>query len=170
MDLIPGLSTLYEIFRRNIDRDNDVLSERKQLAAELHSNCKQWTALLIDNFTTAVQRWKIEGQQAALDEVHQQMRDFMRVDYASVRGDSKLLEFLREDKRFEPFANSCARFYDAAIHLKRLVYGDIERNGERFTAESIGMTAMVEKWMGMLEEMMEDVTENYHGVKTVKPH
>src|SRR2546425_61132 len=121
---IPGLSTLYSVLKRDIDRKNDVLAQRKDLAKELMENCRKWASVLLDTFDEAVRRWQGPGgRQAAEREIMALESDFMKLDYWSLKDGSPILKFLREDKKFAPFADCCADFYKAALYVKRIVYG-----------------------------------------------
>lgn len=43
--VIPGLNALYGIFKRHIERGNDELTQRKELAKELRDSCHHWSKL-----------------------------------------------------------------------------------------------------------------------------
>ncbi len=103
---IPGLATLYAILKRHIDRENDVFAQRKKLADDLMANCHKWAAVLLETFATAVKRWEIDGRDAAEKEIIEQEQDFLKLEYESLENDSPILLFLKEDPRFEEFANS----------------------------------------------------------------
>jgi tRNA uridine 5-carbamoylmethylation protein Kti12 len=167
---IPGLSTLYSIFKRNIDRENDVLSQRKQLASELMENCRTWTGILIETFQNAVQRWNSEGRAAAEHEIVNQEQDFLKLDYWSLKSSSPILVFLKEDTRFRRFADSCASFYQSSLSVKRIVYGEImtsERNP--VTIDKVGLKGMVSAWRDEVERMLKAVHYEYMQIKTITP-
>ena len=167
---IPGLSTLYSILKRNIDRENDVLAQRKRLADELIENCRKWAGVLIDTFSHAVRRWETEGRDAAEKEIMAQEMDFMKLDYWSLEGTSPILLFLKEDARFEEFAQSCAKFYKSALYVKRLVYGQIESHPGHYVSErDVGIGKMVELWSNEVERMLRDVTTQHMRVKVLLP-
>jgi hypothetical protein len=50
----------------------------------------------------------------------------MKLEYWSLESTSPILLFLKEDERFQPFVMSCIAFYNSALSVKRLVYGQIE--------------------------------------------
>lgn len=133
IEMIPGINALYNILKRNIDRGNDVLQQRKALAKELHDNCNAWSVALLDTFERIMQGWETDGRQAAMRAIEAQMMDFMKLDYHSLEGRSPVLMFLREDDRFSVFVHACARFYESALGLKRLVYGQIDLAGNSRT-------------------------------------
>jgi hypothetical protein len=167
---IPGLSTLYAILKRNIDRENDLLSQRKELAAELAENCKKWSEVLIETFDEAVRRWQIEGRQAAEREIMAQERDFMKLNYSSLEKSSPILLFLSEDKRFEPFAEACTKFYRSALSLKRLVYGGIEDYpGHYVTENEVGIAKMAALWRREVKQMLREVARNHMRVRVLPP-
>lgn len=97
---IPGLSMLYAIHKRNIDRENDILVQRKRLADELMNNCRIWAKELLATFDVAVRRWKADGRGAAQKEIMELEHDFMKLNYWSLESSSPILIFLREDHRF----------------------------------------------------------------------
>jgi hypothetical protein len=167
---IPGLSTLYAILKRHIDRGNDILAQRKALADELMENCRNWSQILIATFDQAVSRWQIEGRDAAEKEIMEQEMDFMKLNYHSLKDTSPILLFLREDSRFEDFALSCANFYTSALDVKRLVYGHIESHPGHFVTErDVGIAKMVELWRHEVESMLHDVTTEHMRVKVIVP-
>jgi len=167
---IPGLSTLYDILKRNIERDNNVLTQRRQLASELMENCRQWSGILIDTFQRAVERWEKDGSFAAEYEIMAQEQDFLKLDYWSLESSSPILIFLIEDARFRNFVDSCARFYRSALSVKRLVYGDIRTSaGEYVTVGQIGLRGMVSAWQDEVERMLRDVSHEFMHIKTITP-
>ncbi len=167
---IPGLSTLYSILKRNIDRENDVLAQRQALAGELVDNCHKWAEVLIDTFSEAVRRWETEGREAAEREIMAQEMDFTKLDYWSLEATSPMLLFLKEDARFKEFAHSCERFYKSALSVKRLVYGDIERHpGEYVSQRDVGISGMVELWGNEVERMLRDVKTEHMKVRVLLP-
>jgi hypothetical protein len=167
---IPGLSTLYAILKRNIELKNDVVAQRKELAAELYQNCRKWTEILIETFDKASLDWARKGKDAALKEVEKQIDDFMKLDYWSLESNSPILRFLREDKRFETYARSCANFYLAALDLKRLVYGGIEDHpGHKVTLGDVGVQRMFQLWKEELEAMLQDVSMRHNEIRTITP-
>lgn len=158
---IPGLSTLYAILKRNIDRDNDVLRQRKDLALELKTNCHQWSEILVATFREASRRWETEGPTAAIQEILELEEDFLRLDYYSLESTSPILSFLREDSAFRPFADACASFYSCALAVKRMARSDLEtvpaiRGAER-------------EWRSEVERMLREVDLEYQRVRTLVP-
>lgn len=167
---IPGLSTLYAILKRRIDRDNDVFAQRRHLADELMANCRQWSAVLLAVFREAAKRWAHEGRDAAAEEILAQERDFLKLDYESLESSSPILVFLREDSRFENFADACARFYRSALSVKRLVYGRIQTHPDVYVSEGeVGIAGMVAAWENEVERMLQEVSREYRVVKTLTP-
>jgi hypothetical protein len=167
---IPGLSTLYSIHKRQIDRRNDLLAQRKELADELTENCRAWARVLLDTFRKAVERWSSEGRSAAESEIMEQEMDFLKLDYWSLEQTSPILLFLKEDPRFGEFADSCAKFYKSALSVKRLVYGDIEAYpGHYVTEHDVGIARMVELWSGEVERMLRDVAAQHMRVRVLAP-
>lgn len=167
---IPGLPTLYAILKRHIDRGNDILAQRKALADELMENCLSWSQILIDTFEKAVARWRREGRDAAEKEIMEQVMDFMKLNYESLKDTSPILLFLKEDSRFEAFALSCANFYKSALSVKRLVYGQIESHPGHFvTEQDVGIAKMVELWRDEVETMLREVSVEHMRVKVIVP-
>ena len=167
---IPGLSTLYAIFKRNIDRENDVFAQRSRLADELMANCRQWSSVLLAVFRDAVRRWAQEGRDAAAEEIMAQEQDFLKLDYWSLESSSPILRFLSEDPRFVDFSNACAQFYRSALSVKRLVYGDIQTHPGVYVSErEVGIAGMVNAWQNEVERMLSEVSREYMVVRTLTP-
>jgi hypothetical protein len=167
---IPGLSTGYAIYKRNIDRTNDALKQRQQLAAELLQNCKLWSGILISVFDDAVARWSVEGPEAAEREIMKQQEDFLKLNYGSLESESPILLFLGEDERFRPFAQSCFDFHMSALSVKRMVYGSIkDKEGHDFTAFETDISVMVQLWRAEVERMLSNVNINHMRVMILKP-
>jgi len=167
---IPGLATLYAILKRNVDRQNDVLAQRKKLADELMNNCHTWAQVLLDTFDDAVDRWEREGREAATNEIMELEGDFMKLDYWSLKSTSPILVFLREDERFAQFADTCAEFYHSALGVKRLVYGEIQDHPGHYVSErQVGIKKMVDLWRAEVERMLENVTMHHMKVKVITP-
>ena len=167
---IPGISTLYSILKRDIDRDNDIFNQRKKLSDELVENCRKWAEILIDTFDHAVERWEVEGREAAEREIMKQEMDFMKLDYWSIEETSPILLFLKKDTRFAEFSHSCAEFYKSALYVKRLVYGQIESHpGVYVSSQDVGIRKMVELWKNEIERMLRDVTTEHMRVKVLLP-
>lgn len=167
---IPGLSTLYAILKRHIEVKNDVLAQRKELAHNLLQNSQMWSQALLTTFDTAVNRWKSEGRQAAEREIAAQQDDFMKLDYWSLESSSPVLIFLKEDERFKPFVDSCAAFYNSALSVKRLVYGQIEdAPGHFIYSHEHEVGDMVKAWRAEVERMLRDVSVNHMKVMVLPP-
>src|SRR5215467_14478714 len=122
---IANLPSLSAPFHRSFERAPDEFTQRRRFADELFENCRAWSAILIDVFNEAQFRWRSEGIEAARREIEQQDQDFLKLDYWSLQSNSPIISFLREDKRFVPFADACVEFYKAALSIKRLAYGNI---------------------------------------------
>ena len=174
--LISQITTLYGIHKRQIDRDNDVLSQRKQLASELNQNCRLWARILLDTFNEAVRRWTAPGTQpdsarrAALDEIIALEQDFLKLDYWSLEDTSPILKFLREDDRFAAFAGSCAHFYKSALRVKRITYDDIQATDGGYVAmHRDALSDVVRAWESEVERMMQKVSHEYHAIQTLLP-
>ena len=167
---IPGLSTLYAIIRRKIDRENDIFSQRKNLADDLMNNCREWASVLLTTFDEAVQRWAREGRNAAGKEIMELQEDFMKINYSSLESSSPIIQFLNEDARFEAFTDSCINFYNSALHIKRLVYGSIEAYPGKHVSESdVGIEEMVRLWKNEVKKMLSKVTHQHMKVKILLP-
>lgn len=170
LELIPGISALYNILKRNIERGNDVLVQRKELSKELMENCRSWSSILLSTFDKAVGRWAIEGREKAASEIMKLEEDFMKLDYWSLEASSPILLFLKEDRRFEIFADSCANFYKSALYVKRIVYGDIQaHSGGYVSADDVGIKGMVDLWREEVERMLREVSTEYMKVRTIEP-
>jgi len=169
MDIL-GLSTLYAILKRHIEVKNDILAQRKELAHDLLQNCQTWAQVLLSTFDTAVERWKREGPLAAEHEIMAQEDDFMKLNYWSLESTSPILIFLKGDERFKPFVDSCVAFYNSALSVKRLVYGQIEdKPGHYVSAQEKEVGVMVKLWHAEVERMLHDVSMNHMKVMVLPP-
>jgi hypothetical protein len=158
---IPGLSTLYAIHKRTIDRENDVLRQRKDLSLELKTNCHRWSELLVSTFRDASNRWATEGRHAAVREILELEQDFLRLDYCSLESDSPIIAFLREDSSFRPFADACVSFYQSALSLKRMARGDLMTVSAIQEAER--------EWRTEVERMLREVDHEHQKVRILVP-
>jgi len=161
---IPGLDTLYEIYKRSIERRNDALKQRKELADELMENCRKWVLVLTETFDDAFAKCdRTENYWDGLDIIRRQMQDLSKLDYRSLRDDSEILTFLREDPRFKSFADACVDFYTRAVDSKKETYLSIEREE--------GCSTEVEKAKRQvthaLYETLEEVAVEYRKVKII---
>ena len=167
---IPGLSTLYSIHKRQIDRKNDILKQRQEFAHGLLQNCQMWAQALLTAFDAAVHRWHTEGEQAAKDEIVAQEEDFMKLEYWSLESTSPVLLFLKEDDRFAPFVSSCAAFYNSALSVKRMAYGQIQDASGIFVFSDQRLVRdMVKLWRSEVERMLREVSINHMHVMTLTP-
>lgn len=123
---IPGLSTLYAILKRDIEHQNNQLRQRKELAKELHENCRKWSDLLVNSFSTVFKFLEANGKEAAEKEINSLMSDFLELNYRALEKESPIIRFLRKDKRFKSFAETCIKFYNSALDIKWIVYGEVE--------------------------------------------
>lgn len=154
----------------HIEVKNDILAQRKELAQGLLQNCQTWARVLLSTFDTAVERWKRDGPMAAEREIMAQQDDFMKLDYWSLESTSPVLLFLKEDERFKPFVDSCVAFYNSALSVKRLVYGQIEdKPGHYVSAHEREVGAMVKLWHAEVERMLRDVSINHMKVMVLQP-
>jgi len=167
---IPGLSTLYAILKRNIERQNDILAQRKDLSRELYDNCVQWSRILQDVFTEVRAVCKSHGRDAGRRLVEEQIHDFVKLDYGSLRSSSPIINFLREDETFATFAEACIAFYDSALDVKRIAYGSLEREPGEFVGEhEVGIDEMVRLWLAELERALDQVATEYQRTRTAVP-
>ena len=167
---IPGISALYAILKRHIDRGNDVLSQRKDLANELRENCLKWTALLEETFLQVEQKVDDFDFRGAQKTIEAQMADFMKVDYKFLEQESPILLFLAEDNQFKGFVESCAGFYRSGLDVKRIVYASIpDANGNEIRLKTDGLSKVSQAWRNELERMLGRVNHEYMKVKTIVP-
>ncbi len=167
---IPGLSTLYAILKRNIDRKNDILTQRQELSTELYDNCVAWSRILQEVFEKVRAVSAADGRDAGRQLVEEQIRDFAKLDYYSLQGSSPIVAFLQEDEDFAELAGACTAFYDSALDVKRIAYGSLEREPGVFVSEhEVGIDEMVRLWLQELERALERVTIAYHRTRTVTP-
>jgi hypothetical protein len=167
---IPGLSTLYSILKRDIDRRNDIFRQRQELSSELMDNCRRWSEVLVSTFRGAVNRWTSEGREAAANDIVALEMDFLKLDYYSLESSSPILSFLREDSNFRAFADACADFYKSALSVKRIVYGDIQTHPGVYVSEGqIGIRGMVNAWENEVERMLREVGREYMKVRVLSP-
>jgi hypothetical protein len=170
LEMIPGISALYNILKRDVERGNDILEQRKALSKDLLDNCNAWTAALLQTFDRIMQNWENDGRDAAMKQIEAQMYDFMKLDYHSLENHSPILLFLRGDSRFEAFAHACCQFYQSALDLKRLVYGQIEESpNHHVSSNDVGMQRMVELWHEEVGRMLQAVRREHNAVKTIIP-
>lgn len=166
---IPGLGTLYAIFKRDIDVKNDRLEYRRELAKELYDNCQEWSRLLVSTFDSAIIRWSDEGRNSAADEIMELVEDFHKINYYSLREDSPIVKLLLSDSRFTEFGEACCEFYKSALDIKRIVYGDIQnRYGEYISCQEVGVEKMVNLWKSEVERMLKTVTYKWMEIKTLE--
>ena len=167
---IPGLETLYEILRRNIERKNDVLVQRKELAGELVLNCRKWSRLLIEAFEQVQKVWAREGKENALKKLEEVIEDFLELDYWSLEETSPILRFLGEDLRFVKFVDSCARFYESSLHIKRVLYGSIEASPNQFVdVNDVGVQEMMKMHLRSIEWHLRNVSTEFMEIRTLTP-
>jgi hypothetical protein len=117
--LISGYKAISDIYKRHIDAKNGDLEQLKSCAAILSDNCKEWSRILIEAFDEAVKRWENEGRQAAENEIMRLQEDFLKLDYHYLEENSEIIIFLKNDFRFNSFADSCVRFYISALDVKK---------------------------------------------------
>ncbi len=167
---IPGISTLYEILKRDIERKNDVLSQRKKLSAELRENAHRWTNLLADTFSKASSRIADDDYRAAEKEIMELWTDFRQVDYKLLEETSPIIQYLLEDERFESYTQSCVRFYKSALDLKRLVYTGIKKaDGHDVRLKRDGFSKIEKAWKRELEDMQSDLDREFMKIKVLEP-
>ena len=167
---IPGLSTLYAIFKRDIDRNNTVLSKRLELANELQNNAQKWTLYLQTAFNEAIKLYRRGLMDDALHRVLEQQEDFLKLDYDSLKIDGPILTYLGEDSRFNDFVNCCSSFYRSALDIKRLVYTGIENSEgeiEIMIDDDIEVVAIT--YRAEVERMHRGLLKSYNKLKTIEP-
>ena len=166
---ISGLKVLYSILTRDIERTNNVLEQRRTLAADLRDNALRWAQLLLDTFDDAVRLAEEEGREAALAAVDELIADFMEIDYRALDESSPILEYLDEDKRFSEFVYSCRQFYQSALHIKRLVHGGIQDHDEAYISmQDTDIQQVVQTYKNEVELMVNRVTSTHNALKTIE--
>jgi len=170
---VGGLNTerIRELLRDDILPKKDEFEQRKELSEKLWRTSWDWAKILLTTFENAVLKWcqEGEGRQAAEAEIMAQDEDFTKLDYWSLRDTSPIITFLRQDVRFAPFADNCAEFYESALSVKRLVYGNIKASPQKYvTIHDVGIETMVKLWKQEVEQMLERVTVEYHKIQTFK--
>ena len=166
---IPGLSTLYAILKRDIEVRNQRLEYRRELAEQLHQNCEKWSQLLVATFDQAVVRWAREGRQAAEKEIMDFQADFLALDYSSLRENSPIIMHLHNDERFREFAEACYAFYDSALEVKSIAYGNIlSREGGLVDAQDTDVVTMTRLWKDRVKRMLESVRYEWRKVQTLE--
>ena len=167
---IIGFRTLYEIYKRHVERENDILAQRKQLASELYETSATWTTLLIETFDEAIALWENEGKEVAILAVEGLMNDFSKLDYYSLRDTSPILNFLDEDKPFQEFVYACRQYYQSALGIKRLVYGGIKNHeGQYVSMQNAEIRDIITLYSEELELMHRRITDAHNAIKTVLP-
>lgn len=167
---IPGIDALYNILKRHIERGNDVLAQRKELAQELHDACRTWSRLLVEMIDDAVGKWQDGRKKAAAEAVMALEMDFQKLDYWSLESTSPIVLFLQEDDRFGDFAAKCVGFYKSALYVKRLLHGGIrDRSGVHHSSHGTPLPEMARLWREEVEDMLRKVVRAYHQIKTITP-
>jgi len=167
---IPGISALYAILKRNIDRDNDVLNQRKNLASQLKDNCYKWVEILEQVFSNAEKMVDNRDYLGAKRAVENQMDDFLKLNYKSLKTESPILIFLDEDERFSKFVDSCENFYRSALDIKKVVYRGVrDADGYEVRLEKNGLSAVRNAWRYELESMIDRVNHEYMMIEVIKP-
>ncbi len=167
---IPGLSTLYAIYKRDIDRDNTILSKRIELSDELRKNAESWTVYLETAFDEAIKLYRKGLKNAALERVDEQIRDFKNLDYDSLKEEGPILSYLAEDSRFSNFVKSCTDFYSSALDIKRLVYSGIENSdGENKNMVEHDIEVVVLLYRSEIESMYRGLMRSYNELKIIEP-
>lgn len=167
---IPGLKTLYDIYKRDIERDNAILAKRIKLANELRNNAKSWTVYLETVFDEAIRLYRRGLKSAALERVDEQIRDFMKLDYDSLKSDGPILSYIAKDARFADFVQTCARFYSSALDIKRLVHSGIENaDGEIRNMVENDIEEVVLLYRSEIERMHRELIRSHNGLKTIEP-
>ena len=166
---IPGLSTLYAIFKRDIDVKNDRLEYRRELAKELYDNCREWSKLLLEYFDQALAKWMEEGKGAAMHKILELEDDFHQLNYNSLKEDSPIIRHLQKDRRFKGFSDSCCEFYQSALGVKRIVYGDIKnKQGEYISLNDVEIDEMVSLWKDEVRGILNEITYKWMEIQTIE--
>lgn len=165
--VVAAVSPLYQILKRHYDVKTANLEWRLKLALELRDACEQWSSLLELTFDKAVDLLNDKGPEAARSEIERQQNDFNTLDYGSLASDSEAFRGLREDHRFEAFADVCQRFYDGAIKVKRIAYETFEEAGRSRTFENDGFKAVAHLWKREVEQLLDRVRWEYRGVERI---
>lgn len=167
---IPGLGTLYAIYKRDIDRDNAILSKRIELSDELRKNAKSWTVYLETAFDEAIKLYRKGLKDDALGRIDEQISDFMNLDYDSLKEEGPILSYLAEDDRFSSFVKSCIDFYSSALDIKRLVYSGIENaDGENKNMVEHDIGLVVSLYRSETECMYRGLIRSYNELKIIEP-
>jgi hypothetical protein len=164
--VVAAVSPLYQILKRHYDLKNATLESRVKLARELKDACEQWSSLLEQTFDNAVGLLNERGSVAARSEVERQQQNFTALDYGSLANDSEALKGLRDDPRFEAFADSCVRFYTGAIEVKRIAYEAFDDAGSARTLNKDGFKKVAQLWKVQVEQALEGVRSTFRGVES----
>lgn len=170
--IIPGFSTLYNILKRDIELDNTKLEYRRFLAKELYDNCLNWSEALMNAFGLAVKKWEKVGRADAEREIMKLVEDFnlQKINYTSLRSDSPIIEHLLSDKRFKSFAEASVDFYESALDVKRIAYGDIkDSTGNKINSNDAGIQKMVGLWKDEVNRMIKNVNHEWMKVQIIEP-
>jgi hypothetical protein len=166
--VVAAISPLYQILKRHYDVKSADLEWRINLARELKDACEQWSSLLELTFDKSVELLNEKGPAAARREIERQQNNFNALDYGSLASDSAALRGLREDRRFEAFADVCERFYNGAIEVKRIAYEKFDEAGRSRTFKKDGFTAVARLWKGEIEQLLDRVRWEYRVVESIK--
>lgn len=165
-----SVNTLYNIHKRQIERSNDILDQRKKISEDLKNNCHQWSKLLLDYFEESILIGQERGKDAALRHIDILILDIHNLDYWSLKADSTLLSFLDEDKRFRNFVNSCMNFYDSALDIKPIVYGSLQNHkNEYISIHDSDIKVVIATYRSKIEQMLTSVMQNYHAIQIIVP-
>jgi hypothetical protein len=166
--VVAAVSPLYQILKRHYDVKSANLEWRLKLALELKDACEQWSSLLEITFDKAVDLLNEKGPKGARSEIERQQNNFNALDYGSLAWNSEALRGLREDHRFEAFADVCERFYRGAIEVKRIAYETFDEAGRSRTFQKDGFTTVAHLWKREIEQLLDRVRWEYHGVERIK--
>ena len=168
--ILSGLSTLFNIHKRQIERTNDILSDRKKLSEELRDNCKNWTGLIEATIDSIVEQLKNADPDAAKAALNELVDDKLKIDYVFMRDDSPLVNDLRSDQRFKPFADTCAQFYEEALYLKRILYANLSNDpNQAIFFSTHGIVPSGAAWIDRTHRAMAKVDQEYMKVRLVRP-
>jgi hypothetical protein len=163
---VTATASLLDTRAPTVGNADSLLRQRMKFAKDLYRNCTRWSQVLLDTFDKAKDRWINQGKAAAEEVLEKQKRDLKKLEYSSLRSNSEIVRFLREDNRLEPFANACASFYLGALDLKDGVYADIHDSlKEKVTRTDVEIASLVASWSESVDRMLKTVADEYHKVR-----
>ncbi|MDP1638291.1 MAG: hypothetical protein Q8K74_05495 [Candidatus Nitrotoga sp.] len=165
---VSGISTLSTILKRPIELRSDALAQRREMAAELQTNCQKLAIFLKKTLRIDKQANEVDFE-AAEKRIMNLMDDLKQVGSTFQEEESPVLWHLAIDMRFKDFAKNCADFYQLILNLKQLLNENIsDSSALKALCKEEGLLKVTEAWQGELETMLGRVNQEYMKVMAIK--